>query len=215
MIIGEKTLGGKHDPFQIRRNDEQALFAPPRVQLGAGAAGATLIPGFVGQVGRAYADDKPRSAPGRPARRANGHDRRHRAATGAYAVQGEDELKGMQLAVEHLNEGNDLIKQIAPKVTKGVLGKQVKLVVADLAAKPNKAVQEQQVFIDENKIIAMTGSTSSAVAVALNKFAEREKYLYLVAISGSNHTTGKDCTAIRSASASMARPPPTRSARCW
>ena len=26
--------------------------------------------------------------------------------TGAYAVQGEDELKGMQLAVEHINEGN-------------------------------------------------------------------------------------------------------------
>ena len=39
----------------------------------------------------------------------------------------------------------------------------------------------------------MTGSTSSAVAVALNKFAEREKMLYLVAISGSNDTTGKDC----------------------
>ena len=93
-----------------------------------------------------------------------------------------------------LNEGNDLIKQIAPKVTKGVLGKQVKLVVADSAAKPNNAVQEQQVFINDNKIIAMTGSTSSAVAVALNKFAQREKILYLVAISGSNDTTGKDCT---------------------
>ena len=51
--------------------------------------------------------------------------------TGAYAVQGEDELKGMQLAVEHINEGHALIKKIAPKVTKGLLGKQVKLVVAD------------------------------------------------------------------------------------
>jgi branched-chain amino acid transport system substrate-binding protein len=114
--------------------------------------------------------------------------------TGTYAVQGEDELKGMQLAVEHINDGHDLIKKIAPKVTKGLLGKQVKLVVADSAAKPNEAVQEQQRFINENKIIAMTGSTSSAVAVALNKFAEREKVLYLVAISGSNDTTGKDCT---------------------
>ena len=114
--------------------------------------------------------------------------------TGAYAVQGEDELKGMQLAVEHLNSGDALIKKIAPKVEKGVLGKQVALVVADFAAKPNEAVQAQQRFINENKIIAMTGSTSSAVAVALNKFAEREKLIYLVAISGSNDTTGKDCT---------------------
>ncbi len=113
--------------------------------------------------------------------------------TGAYAVQGEDELKGMQLAVEHINSGDDLIKKIAPKITKGVLGKEVKLVVADSAAKPNQAVQEQQTFINENKIVAMTGSTSSAVAVALNKFAQREKILYLVGISGSNDTTGKDC----------------------
>ena len=51
--------------------------------------------------------------------------------TGPYAVQGEDELKGMQLAVEHINEGNPLIKKIAPKVSKGVLGKQVNLVVAE------------------------------------------------------------------------------------
>jgi branched-chain amino acid transport system substrate-binding protein len=114
--------------------------------------------------------------------------------TGAYAVQGEDELKGMQLAVEHINEGHALIKKIAPKVSKGVLGKQVKLVVADSGAKPNRAVQAQQRFINDDKVIAMTGSTSSAVAVALNKFAEREKVLYLVAISGSNDTTGKDCT---------------------
>ena len=39
----------------------------------------------------------------------------------------------------------------------------------------------------------MTGSTSSAVAVALNKFAQREKVLYVTGISGSNDTTGKDC----------------------
>ena len=114
--------------------------------------------------------------------------------TGAYAAQGEDELKGMEIAVDHINSGHDLIKKIAPKLTKGVLGKQVKLVSADSGAKPNNAVQAQQRFINENKIVAMTGSTSSAVAVALNKFAEREKILYLVAISGSNDTTGKDCT---------------------
>lgn len=113
--------------------------------------------------------------------------------TGAYAVQGEDELKGMQLAVEHINEGHPLIKKIAPKTRKGVLGKEVKLLVADSGAKPNDAVQEQQRFITENKIVLMTGSTSSAVAVALNKLAQREKLLYAVAISGSNDTTGKDC----------------------
>ena len=46
--------------------------------------------------------------------------------TGTYAVQGEDELKGCQLAIEHINAGHPLIKAISPKTTKGVLGKEVK-----------------------------------------------------------------------------------------
>jgi branched-chain amino acid transport system substrate-binding protein len=113
--------------------------------------------------------------------------------TGTYAVQGEDELKGWQLAVEHLNSGNELIRKISPKTKKGVLGKEVKIGVADSAAKPNDAVQAEQRFITENKAVLMTGSTSSAVAVALNKLAQREKVLYVTGISGSNDTTGKDC----------------------
>src|SRR6185436_19894558 len=113
--------------------------------------------------------------------------------TGTYAVQGEDELKGWQLAIEHINSGHELIKKISPKTKKGVLGKEVKFGAADSAAKPNDAVQAQQRFITENKAVLMTGSTSSAVAVALNKLAQREKVLYVTGISGSNDTTGKDC----------------------
>src|SRR5689334_10240350 len=113
--------------------------------------------------------------------------------TGTYALQGEDELKGYELAVEHINSGNELIKKISPKTTKGVLGKELKFGVADSGAKPNEAVQAEQRFISENKAVLMTGSTSSAVAVALNKLAQREKVLYVAGISGSNDTTGKDC----------------------
>jgi ABC-type branched-subunit amino acid transport system substrate-binding protein len=113
--------------------------------------------------------------------------------TGTYAVQGEDELKGWQLAVEHLNSGHPLMRQISTRTKKGVLGKEVKYGVADSAAKPNNAIQAEQRFITENKAILMTGSTSSAVAVAMNKLAQREKVLYVTGISGSNDTTGKDC----------------------
>src|SRR5215468_1023530 len=72
--------------------------------------------------------------------------------TGTYAVQGEDELKGWQLAVEHINNGDPLLKKIAPKADKGLLGKKVNLLSADSAAKPNQAVQEIQTFINQNKI---------------------------------------------------------------
>src|SRR5947209_3851612 len=71
--------------------------------------------------------------------------------TGTYAVQGEDELKGWQLAVEHLNSGHELMRKISPKTKKGVLGKEVKIGVADSAAKPNNAVQAVQRFITEDK----------------------------------------------------------------
>ena len=164
------------------------------LKLGAGATSAMLIPGFFGQVGLAFADDKP--AIGTWPAGSAGDSVTIGAAvplTGTYASSGADELKGMELAVAHINENHPLMKAIAPKVDKGVLGKTVKLVSADSAAKPNQAVQEQQTFINQNKVILMTGSTSSAVAVALNKFAQREKILYVAAISGSNDTTGKDC----------------------
>jgi ABC-type branched-subunit amino acid transport system substrate-binding protein len=162
------------------------------LQGSAGLLGGAMLPG--GMIMPAFAADRPPI--GTWPAGSEGNSITIGAAvprTGTYAVQGEDELKGMQLAVEHLNSAHDLVKQISPKTKKGVLGKEVKLVVADSGAKPNIAVQAQQRFITENKIVLMTGSTSSAVAVALNKLAQREKVMYVAAISGSNDTTGKDC----------------------
>ena len=162
------------------------------LQGGAGLVGGTLLSG--GLAIPAFAEDHP--AIGTYPAGLSGSAVTIGVAvprTGTYAVQGEDELKGWQLAVEHINEGHELIRKISPKTKKGVLGKELKLAVADSAAKPNEAVQAQQRFITENKIVLMTGSTSSAVAVALNKLAQREKVLYVTGISGSNDTTGKDC----------------------
>ena len=113
--------------------------------------------------------------------------------TGTYAVPGEDELKGIELALEHLNSGHELIRKIAPGVTKGLLGKQVTHGVADSEAKPNVAVQNGTKFINDNKAVMICGCCSSAEAVAMNKFAQREHVIYLPIVSGSNDTTGKDC----------------------
>src|SRR5665213_3144096 len=146
------------------------------LQAGAGLVGGAMLPATV--IGPAFAEDKP--AIGTWPAGSQGNTVFIGASvprTGTYAVQGEDELKGYQLAIEHINEGNDLVKKISPKTTKGVLGKQLTLGVADSGAKPNDAVQAQQRFISENKAVMITGGTSSAVAVALNKLAQREKVL--------------------------------------
>jgi len=175
------------------RNSGSFTFGRRRfMQAGLGVAGGLALP--AGFVSEAFAADQPPIGtwPGG----ASGNSVFIGISvprTGTYAVQGEDELKGYQLAIEHINSGHPLIRQISPKTTKGVLGKELKYGVADSAAKPNDAVQAQQRFITENKAIMITGGTSSAVAVALNKLAEREKVLFVCGISGSNDTTGKDC----------------------
>ncbi len=184
------TTGKK--PFSSSLSRRRLLRQAVATGAGLGALSAGG-PRF-GIVGTAFAEDKP--AIGTWPAGSQGDTVYIGAATprtGTYAVQGEDELKGWELAVEHINNGDPLLKQIAPKVTKGLLGKKVSLLVADSAAKPNDAVQAEQTYINQNKIVLMTGSTSSAVAVALNKFAQREKVLYVTGISGSNDTTGKDC----------------------
>jgi branched-chain amino acid transport system substrate-binding protein len=182
--MSDFKLGQRGLPLSTRR---QVLRA------GTGMAGAALIPGLAG-VRWANAQDK--SPIGTWPAGTEGDTVYIGGAvplTGTYAVQGDDERKGMQLAIEHINGNHELMKILAPGIDKGVLGKKVAFEYADSAAKPNQALQVQQTFINQHKIIAMIGSTSSAVAVASNKFAQREKIIYMAGISGSNDTTGKDC----------------------
>ena len=126
------------------------------LRIGALAGSSALIPG-IGNIGWAYAaDDKP--AIGTWPAGSEGDTVNVAAAvplTGAYAVQGADELKGWELAVEHINTGHELMKAIAPKIDNGLLGKKVNLLSADSAAKPNQAVELQQKFINENKSAAV------------------------------------------------------------
>ena len=179
--------------MEDRNDGPDAMGRRSLLKAGLGGAGATMLATF-GGVQWAYAADKP--AMGTWPAGSQGTSVYIGAAvplTGTYALQGADELKGMELAVEHMNTNHELMKQFAPKVNNGVLGKKVMLLSADSAAKPNLALQVEQTFINQHKPILMIGSTSSAVAVAMNKFAQREKILYLAGISGSNDTTGKDC----------------------
>jgi ABC-type branched-subunit amino acid transport system substrate-binding protein len=112
--------------------------------------------------------------------------------TGPYSADGKDEQLGYELAIAEINAGNPTVQQWGLK-GKGVLGKQLRYKVADSETKPNVAVQAQTQFIQSGKAIMITGSVSSATAVALEQLAQREKVLNMVGASGSNDTTGKDC----------------------
>ena len=61
--------------------------------------------------------------------------------TGAYSADGEDHLKGYQLAIEHLNGGGGLVGKIDTLTGKGVLGKKVIYKYGDTQTQPNPAIQ--------------------------------------------------------------------------
>ena len=113
--------------------------------------------------------------------------------TGPYSADGHDPLKGYELAIEQLNGGGGVVSKLPHLTGKGVLGKKVVYKYADTHTEPNPAVQAQTTFISQDKAIMITGSLSSAVAVAIEKLAQREKVLNMVGCSGANETTGADC----------------------
>jgi len=114
--------------------------------------------------------------------------------TGPYSADGIDHLKGYQLAIEHLNEGKGLVEHMPTlKGKKGVLGKKIVYKNADTQTQPNPAIQAQTTYITQDKAIMVTGSLNSAVAIAIEKLAQRYKVLNMVGCSGANETTGVDC----------------------
>jgi branched-chain amino acid transport system substrate-binding protein len=113
--------------------------------------------------------------------------------TGPYSAEGDDMQRGYQLGIEHLNRGGGLVSQIPTLSGKGVLGKKIEYKVADTQTQPDPAVQAATNFITNNKAIMISGSVSSAEAIALEKVAQRFKVLNMVGCSGANETTGKDC----------------------
>lgn len=112
--------------------------------------------------------------------------------TGPYSADGKDEQLGYELAIELINAGSPIAHKWGLK-GKGALGKTLIYKVADSETKPNVAVQAQTGFIQNDKAIMITGSVSSATAIALEELAQRDKVLNMVGLSGSNDTTGKNC----------------------
>ena len=76
--------------------------------------------------------------------------------SGAIGPLGQANKNGIELAIEKINAAG------------GVLGKQIKLLVAEDQAKPPVAATNTRNFILTNKARAIFGSTSSAVSAAMN-----------------------------------------------
>ncbi|MET0720109.1 MAG: ABC transporter substrate-binding protein [Tardiphaga sp.] len=112
--------------------------------------------------------------------------------TGVFSGDGGDLKLGYELAIAQINAGGDIAQKWGLK-GKGVLGRQIRYKVSDTEGKPNLDVQSATQFIQRDKAIMVSGSVSSASAIALEELGSREKVLYMVGIAGSNDITGKNC----------------------
>ncbi len=113
--------------------------------------------------------------------------------SGSYSQEGADELRGYNLAVEHLNNGGGWVDNWDGLSGDGVLGKTVTSVEGDTATDPDTARQSAQRMINRDNAIMVTGGSSSGVAIAVQGLCQEEKVLFQCCITHSNDTTGSEC----------------------
>jgi branched-chain amino acid transport system substrate-binding protein len=100
------------------------------------------------------------------------------AITGTGALYCKDGVDAIKLAVEEINTKG------------GFLGKHpIKLFIRDTHTKPDIGVREAKDLILRDKVRAILGTYSSAVAVAIKPIAREYKVLHIPAISNSENIT--------------------------
>jgi len=89
--------------------------------------------------------------------------------TGGNATIGTAAANGAKLAIKEINANG------------GLLGKQIKAVVADNKSEPSEAANAMTKLLTQDRVVAVTGTFSSSNAIAAASVAEANKSPYLVA----------------------------------
>ena len=92
--------------------------------------------------------------------------------SGAYAPQGEDELKAYKLAIEMIND------------TGGMLGKKVVYSVRDTRTNGVTARENARSFIQEGAVM-ITGGSSSACAIAQSEECQKAGVVFMAGLTHS------------------------------
>jgi len=116
--------------------------------------------------------------------------------TGPYSEEGKDELRAFQLAVKHLNGEGDggMLNTFKPSSLKGngILGKKVTYATGDTQTKSDAARASAKRMIEKEKVLMISGGSSSGVAVAVQSLCQEEGIIFMAGLTHSNDTTGKD-----------------------
>ncbi|WP_236639592.1 ABC transporter substrate-binding protein [Salinigranum halophilum] len=112
--------------------------------------------------------------------------------SGTYVSEGEAQLRGHELAVNHLNSGGGGVDLWDELSGDGVLGRTVTTVEGDTATDPTHARNEAARLINEGAIM-LSGGSSSRVAVAVQRLCQQENVPFMTGIAHENRVTGADC----------------------
>ena len=112
--------------------------------------------------------------------------------SGTYVSEGEAQLRGHDLAVDHLNSGGGGVDLWDELSGDGVLGRTVTTVEGDTATDPTHARNEAARLISEGAIM-LSGGSSSRVAVAVQQLCQQEHVPFMAGVAHENRVTGADC----------------------
>ena len=103
------------------------------------------------------------------------------STTGNFAVLGQSQIKGAQLAAKELNAKG------------GILGRPVQVLVEDDAGSPAPAIDKAGRLLDQEKVDFFIGTTSSAVSLSLSQFAQAHNKMFMCTGGHVDKLTGLGC----------------------
>jgi branched-chain amino acid transport system substrate-binding protein len=131
-----------------------------------GAAAAIGIPAFIPQIGEAADNIKIGVID---------------PTTGTYAFPGENEINGFTMAMDAWNKRG------------GVLGRKIELVKEDDASDATIASQKARKLVNQDKVVALTGTVSSGSSLSVSNAAHDMGILFVDSGGHSDDVTGKNC----------------------
>jgi branched-chain amino acid transport system substrate-binding protein len=103
------------------------------------------------------------------------------STTGNFAVLGQSQIKGAQLAAAELNKKG------------GILGRPVQVLVEDDAGLPATGIDKAGRLLNQENVDFYTGTTSSAVSLAISKFAQQNSRIFMCSGGHVDKLTGSAC----------------------
>lgn len=100
--------------------------------------------------------------------------------TGAYHVQGLDQLRAATLAAEEINE------------TGGILGRKVELVPRDSKSQVEQTYKNVTELIEQEQVSMVFGGSASSVAIAASDVCRQKGVIFFGTLTYSTATTGSE-----------------------